>query len=280
MRFEVADELRLFSQSIRAAVGGWEAPREPDLGTWQDDRDPALAARLDAVGWSKLWTDDQQRAAAVAGAFELGRALAPICAIDEATLGAPLWVDGRARHGLTAQVLAVPRSGDGLALASVASEAVREATLDGSGTVRVVARVGDELDSDEASARWRAWSGATMAYLAGLGGRALESAVEHARGREQFGAPIGSLPAVQSRLADAALVVEATTLLAWSPGGASRGPRASELLWAGMACCEVTASALQVHGALAFALESGLHRFHRRARSVCSWTEAACLATR
>jgi hypothetical protein len=280
VRFEVADELRLFAESIGAAVGEWEAPRLPEPGAWHDDRDPGLAARLEAAGWFELWTDDDLLAPAIAGAFELGRALVPICAVDEAALGAPLWVDGRARHGLAAERIAVPRPGGGLAIASRRSEPVREATLDGSGTVRVDVRIDDELRVGAAAARWRAWSGATLAYLAGLGGRVLELAVEHARSRDQFGAPLASLPAVQARLADAALAVEGTALLAWARDDTVRGPRSAELLWAGAACCDVTASALQIHGALAFALDSGLHRFHRRARSVRSWTDAACAAAR
>ena len=52
------------------------------------------------------------------------------------------------------------------------------------------------------------------------------------------------------------------------------------LLWAGDACCEVTASAHQVHGAVGFALESGLHLYYRRARSTQAWAAAVCLALR
>ena len=39
MRFDVPDEPRLFGESVRRAIGEWEAPREPELGAWQDDRD-------------------------------------------------------------------------------------------------------------------------------------------------------------------------------------------------------------------------------------------------
>jgi hypothetical protein len=278
MRFEVAEELGLFAESVRAALGAWEPEREPELGVWQDDRDDALAARLVAAGWSELWAGEELTGAVVAGAVELGRAAAPLCAIDEATLGAPLWVDGRARHGLGAASLAVPRPGGGLAVASPVSDAEREPTLDGSGTVRVEVAEPVELSPDERRARWSAWSAATLAYLAGLGSAALDLAVEHASAREQFGAPLASLPAVQSRLADAALTVDATTLLAWSPG--TGGLREADLLWAGPACCEVAASAIQVHGAIGFALESGLHRFYRRARLAASWATAASLAAR
>ena len=278
MRFEVSDELRLFAESVRAAVGTWEPEREPELGTWQDDRDDALATRLASAGWSELWADDELLGAVVAGGVELGRAVVPLSLVDEATLGARLWVEGRARHGLGARTLAVPRAGAGLALAIPSSDPVPEPTLDGSGTVRVEIGALEDLDPEPAAARWQAWSAATLAYFAGLGGRALELAAEHARSREQFGAPLASIPAVQSRLADAALAVDATTLLAWSRGG--RNLRAADLLWAGPACCEVTASAIQVHGAIGFALESGLHQLYRRAQAASSWVAAVCVAAR
>jgi hypothetical protein len=278
MRFEVSDELRLFGESVRGEVGGWEPAREPELGAWLDDRDDELAARLAAAGWSELWADEDLLGAAVAGGIELGRGIAPLCLVDEATLGAPLWVDGRARHAISARALAVARPGGGLAFASPASELACEPTLDGSGTVRLEIGSLDELPATEAELRWTAWSAATLAYLAGLGARAFEAAVEHARAREQFGAPLAALPAIQSRLADAALAVDAMTLLAWAPG--EGGLRAGDLLWAGPACCEVTASAIQVHGATGFALESGLHRLYRRAWAAASWATAACAAVR
>jgi alkylation response protein AidB-like acyl-CoA dehydrogenase len=203
-----------------------------------------------------------------------------MCLVDEVTLGAPLAVEGRARHALGARSLALPLRSGGLALGTPSSEARPELTLDGSGTVRVDAAIGGELEPVAAAACWRAWSVATLAYLAGLGARALELAVEHARTREQFGAPLAALPAVQSRLADAALGVDALTLLAWSSSTDDRSLLAPELLWAGAACCEVTASAHQVHGAIGFALETGLHRSYRRARGMHAWATAVCAATR
>ena len=279
MRFDVADEERTFAESVRSALGGWEAPREPELGAWQDDGDAALEARLEAVGFAELWKGGDLIGATVAGAHELGRAVAPIGVVDAATLGAPLWVGGRARHGLRAEFFAAPRPGGGLALVRRSSDPLRETTLDGNGTVRVEVDAGPSLDGDDARARWQAWSAATLSYVAGLGERALELAVEHARTREQFGAPLAALPAVQSRLADAALVVDATRLLAWLPAD-GESPRASALAWAGAACCEATASAIQVHGAVGFALESGLHCAFRRARAVHLWALAACAAAR
>lgn len=280
MRFQVSDELVLFAESVRAAVGDWRAPSEPELGSWQDDRDDELAARLAAAGWTDLWAGDELLGAVVAGGIELGLAAAPVCLVDEPTLGAPLWVDGRARHARDSRSLAVPGRGGGLGLGPPSSEARPEVTLDGSGTVQVDVSAIGQLEEVAAASCWRAWNVAVLAYFAGLSARALERAVEHARVREQFGASLASLPAVQSRLADAALAVEAITLLAWAAAANDGGLREPELRWAGRACCDVTAAAHQVHGAVGFALESGLHVYHRRARSVHAWAAAACAAAR
>ena len=280
VRFEVAAELRTFAESVRAAIGEWEPPREPELGAWLDDRDGALAERLEAAGWGELWSDRDLLGPAVAGGFQLGRSAAPACLIDEASLGAPLCVAGRARHGTGATVFALPLPDGGLALGRPASEPVAETTLDGSGTVRVEVEAADELSPGDAGARWHVWSAGTLAYLAGLAEQALALAVEHARRREQFGAPLAALPAVQARLADAALAVEGMTLVAWEAVDAGAAPTAPELLWTGAACNEVVASSQQVHGAAGFALETGLHRLYRRARAMHTWTAAACAAAR
>ena len=105
MTFDVPAELSLFGESLRAALAGWQPPREPDLGSWQDDRDDVLAGRLADAGWSELWAGPELLGPAVAGGIELGRAAAPVSVLDEATLGAPLWIDGRARHGRAAASL-------------------------------------------------------------------------------------------------------------------------------------------------------------------------------
>ena len=287
MRFDVSPELRLFGESVRAAAGGWEPPREPDLGAWLDDRDDVLAERLARAGWGELWEGDL--GPVVAGGLELGRAVAPACVLDEATLGAPLSVAGRIRHGAEAATCAVPQPGWGLAFARV-SERSPERTLDGTGTVLGAAGELDPVPESDADARWSAWTAATLAYLAGLADATLDAAVTHARAREQFGKPLSALPAVQARLADAALAVDGLLLTAWgaatppgradsdlSPPSNSRlQGRVSSLLWAGVACREVTASAHQVHGAVGFALESGLHRYYRRAKAMQVWAAAVC----
>ncbi len=280
MTFDVPPELTQFAESVRAAIGGWAPPREPELGAWHDDRDDGLAGRLAEAGWGELWVSEDLLGAVVAGAIELGRAVAPLSLVDEPTLGAPLCVGGRARHARDAASLALPRHGGGLALGTPTGEGRAEPTLDGTGTLVLDIGASGELEPVAAAACWRAWTAATLAYLAGLAARTLELAVEHARSREQFGAPIASLPAIQSRLADAALATDAITLLAWAATGNDGAIQDAELRWAGSACCEVTASVQQVHGAIGFALESGLHAYYRRARATHGWAVAACDALR
>jgi hypothetical protein len=280
--FEPSPEERHFAESVRAAIAGRQPPLEPELGTWLDDRDDVHAMRLHEAGWSELWVDLELLGAAVAGGFELGRVCAPACLLDEPTLGGVLAIDGRARHGAGAARLAVPSPDGGLVLATSSGEPVFEPTLDGSGTVRVGVANVDRLEGREARARWRAWTAVTLAYLAGLAAEALDRSVEHVRTREQFGAPLAALPAVQGRLADAALAVAGLELLARAASKAEseEGLDRPALLWAGSSCCEVAAAAHQLHGALGFALETGLHSLSRRAVSMRVWGAAVCAATR
>jgi hypothetical protein len=277
MRFDVSTDLRLFEESVGAAIGDWRSPLEPELGSWLDDRDDALAERLAAIGWSELWIDAQLEPA-VAGGLALGRAAAPVCLLDDATLGAPLAIDGRIRHGAGAEWCAVPLPG-GLALGRPGEGASREATIDGTGTVRATVTDLQPLSPADAEVRLRLSGAATLGYLAGLGAAALDETVRYARSREQFGKALAALPAVQSRLADAALAVDGLAVVAWS-AAVSEGPPlpASSLTWAGSACRDITATAQQVHGAIGFALETGLHRYYRRAKTVQVWATAMCRA--
>ncbi len=165
MRFTIEPELELFAESVRGALAGWEAPLEPVFGEWQDDRDDELAARLAAVGWGELWSDPELLGPAVAGGIELGRAVAPLCLVDEATLGVPLAVGGRVRHG-----------------EGRVEGGEREPTLDGTGTLRGVAttappiRPGCTPGAPSRSPTWRASPTARSRRRSSMRGRASSSA--------------------------------------------------------------------------------------------------------
>ena len=270
MRFEIAPELELFAESIRGVLGGWEPLQETVLGEWADSRDDDLAAQLADLGWAGLWADPELLGPTVAGAFELGRVVAPLHLADEATLGAPLAVGARVRHGEGRPEAAFATGGGALGLGPL-GEGAREPSLDSVGTLLVAPSPGP--NAADAAARWQAWNAATVAYLAGLAESAVGQAVDYVISREQFGAPLAALPAVQAKLADAALTRDGLLLVAWSL--ATPDADATEVLaWAGGACREVTAIAQQAHGAIGFALESNLHRAYRRAKTVQVWADA------
>jgi hypothetical protein len=271
VRLTVEPELELFAESIRGALAGWEPPREPAFGEWWDERDDALAARLTSVGWARLW-EAELLPAAVAGALELGRAVAPVCLVDDATLGGPLAVGDRVRHGGGARRAVAPTR-EGLRVLGLADERP-ETTLDGSGTLRATLL---EQATTPGAAHLRTWCAAMLGYLAGLAAGALDGAVGHARSREQFGAPLTALPTMQARLADAKLLVDGVELLAWEAGSPQDGEpplREAALLHATSAARDVTASAHQVYGGVGFALETGVHRAYRRAKALQAWTTA------
>lgn len=275
MKFAASEEPKQFASSVRGALGAWEGPLEPELGGWWDERDEALAERLRSLGWSELWLAPELAEAAVAGAIELGRSVAPLCLVDEATLGAPLALEGRVRHGAGAPVAVTVVDGE---LTEIGLDALeQEASLDGTGTVRLVSTVDRGASLAQAPDRLRAWTAATLGYLAGLAAVAVEDAVAYVKAREQFGAPLAAQPAVQARLADAALAADGIALVAWASADPGDEPEAlleGELLWAAAACRDVTASTLQAYGAVGFALESGAHRAYRRAASAQAWVES------
>ncbi|MSO58026.1 MAG: hypothetical protein EXQ77_03180, partial [Thermoleophilia bacterium] len=72
-------------------------------------------------------------------------------------------------------------------------------------------------------------------------------------------------------------VRDALLLCAWEAVADPVAGRES-LAWGGAACRQATGHALQVHGGIGFALEGGLHRFHRRAKSVQIWADTALAA--
>ena len=164
MRFTTRPELELFAESVRAALAGWEAPLEPVFGTWQDDRDDALAARLADVGWAELWGDPDLLGPAVAGGVELGRAVAPVVPRRRGDARRAARVGGRVRHG-----------------AGRVDGGEREPTLDGTGTLRGVERPvsirSDARCGRGARSRSRTWRGRCRGARAGDRARAVAGAV-------------------------------------------------------------------------------------------------------
>ena len=112
---------------------------------------------------------------------------------------------------------------------------------------------------------------ALAAEIIGVAERALGLAVEHTSTRRQFNAPIAAFQAVRHRLADAYVAIAAArALLAAAFGDGSQSPAVAAIgaaaakAKAGRAHQIVSASAVQVCGAMGATLEHPLHRYVNR----------------
>jgi hypothetical protein len=109
---------------------------------------------------------------------------------------------------------------------------------------------------------------ALAAELIGVAERALELAVEHTSSRKQFNAPIAGFQAVRHRLADGYVAIAAARALLAASFGDVSGPEpvaaAAAKARAGRAHALVSASAVQVCGAMGATLEHPLHRYVNR----------------
>ncbi|UXA05674.1 acyl-CoA/acyl-ACP dehydrogenase [Mycobacterium sp. SMC-2] len=111
---------------------------------------------------------------------------------------------------------------------------------------------------------------ALCAVQLGVAERALRIAAEYTTGREQFGRPIGSFQAVQQRMADAFIDVEAIRWTTWHAAWliahgrplkeAHRAARIAKF-WAAEAGARVAATAQHVHGGIGIDTTYPLHRY-------------------
>jgi acyl-CoA dehydrogenase len=109
----------------------------------------------------------------------------------------------------------------------------------------------------------------------GFARRALDEALGRATGRQLFGGPLAELPAVQAKLADMALRVDAAALLiyraAWAKdAGAARITREAAMakLYATEAAQRVIDDAVQIHGALGVVTDHPVERLYREIRAL------------
>ncbi|MCV7354155.1 acyl-CoA dehydrogenase family protein [Mycolicibacterium fluoranthenivorans] len=128
-------------------------------------------------------------------------------------------------------------------------------------------RLTEDIDGDIVrSLHTRALVGLAAIQI-GVADRALKLSASYTTEREQFGRPIGSFQAVQQRMADAFIDVEAirwTTLhAAWliAEGRPADREAAIAKFWAAEAGARVTATAQQVHGGMGIDITYPLSRY-------------------
>ena len=118
---------------------------------------------------------------------------------------------------------------------------------------------------------------ATIAPISvGIAERALELSIEYARGREQFGKPIGEFQMIQSRIADMYVWVETMKAICWqvlaevsevdetqAGHGRIHARTAASVLYCADMCNKVLDNAVQIHGGLGYIWESEVNRLFR-----------------
>ena len=136
-------------------------------------------------------------------------------------------------------------------------------------TVELANAVGHRL-SEGSDAVGKLYTRALVGLCAtqiGVTERALKLAASYTSEREQFGRPIGSFQAVQQRLADAFIDVEAIRWTTWhaawliAEGRPAEREAAIAKFWAAEAGARVTASAQQVHGGMGIDVTYPLSRY-------------------
>jgi alkylation response protein AidB-like acyl-CoA dehydrogenase len=119
--------------------------------------------------------------------------------------------------------------------------------------------------------RLRSWWRVALA-LEGAGAMraALDYTVEYVKNRRQFGRPIGSFQAVQHRLAECAIAVEASRWLALEAAwlGAPAQAAATAAAYATAAAAQVFAETHQLSGAIGFTHEHDLHVWSMRLQAL------------
>jgi len=109
--------------------------------------------------------------------------------------------------------------------------------------------------------------------LMGIAAKMLDTSVDYARTRVQFGKPIGAFQAIKHRCADMAVAVEAGRSAAyyafWAVAeDAPDRARATSMAkaYCGDVARQACNDAIQIHGGMGFTWELGLHRFLRRSK--------------
>lgn len=299
-----ADDVELFSRSIRGAVGSASGA--------------ALDSALAELGWSDALAEDPR--AAISTLFELqGRSTATSSALDR-VVGGPLvdisvddsavvlppfgrWappgsvVDGGLQvHGLATAValhttvLLVATTDDGLACFVVPTSSLHLRPVEGVdpdlGLVEVTGT--DLVLPPLASLATGAWDDAVrlgriaVAHeLIGVSRTMLGLAREHALERIQFGQPISAFQAVRHRLAETLVAIEtaeASVDAAWLDPSPAAASMAKAL--AGRGARTTSRHCQQVCAGIGFTTEHPLHRSIRRALTLDGLFGTAVALTR
>jgi alkylation response protein AidB-like acyl-CoA dehydrogenase len=309
MNFGLSDEQLAIKETARRLFDDYRRGTSVRASAERGGTDGALWARLTGLGWPGVAIAEEHGGGGLGAvevailAEEAGRALAPVPLLG--TLSAALLLG--AAGGEEQRAAWLPRLAAGEARGAVGTLAGDRARLvpdavgadffllldeDGGCTlVEAGAATVEEVATIDPTRAYADLAGAgeplpgpvdagldavlaiLAAELVGVAQRALELAVDYAKERRQFGAPIGSFQAVAHRCAEMLLATEnarsATLFAAWAVD-AEDERRAEAACLAKVAAAgagaEATASAVQVLGGIGFTWEADVHWLLKRAR--------------
>jgi alkylation response protein AidB-like acyl-CoA dehydrogenase len=115
---------------------------------------------------------------------------------------------------------------------------------------------------------------ACAATQVGVCERALEITTRYLKQREQFGAPLGALPPVQHRCADAYIALDCmrwvTWQAAWKLGEERPAPRDARVakFWAADAGSRITTATQHLHGGMGVDMDYPIHRYFLWAKAL------------
>ncbi len=138
------------------------------------------------------------------------------------------------------------------------------------GRVRIEPSRGESLGSGSGGRLRAWWRVALAAEMVGTMAAALDVTLDYVKRRRQFGRAIGSFQAVQHRLAECAVVVEASRWLCYQAAwvGAPSEAAATALAYAGSAGLRVFRETHQLSGAIGFTREHDLHVWSMRLQAL------------
>jgi alkylation response protein AidB-like acyl-CoA dehydrogenase len=295
MDFSFTDE----QQELRAQARSYLAERFPpervaQLADSDEGWDPSSWREFAELGWLGVSVPEEHGGAGLGFVEEavlleeLGRALYPGPYFSTVALALPALgpdelaqlVAGEARWSASLDGSLVPDLGivDRVAVVEngeARAVAARGEVLDTTDSTRRLGRLdpgdGTPLAGDVSLLRPRSLV-ALAAEAVGVGERALELGVEHAKTREQFGRPIGVYQAVSHKLADTYVETQlARSLTYWAAwcvaeddqqAAVAAAAAKSYATDAAVAACE---RSIQVLGGIGFTWEHMLHRYYKRA---------------
>ncbi len=304
MRFAFTDDQRLFAKALRDLLArACGAAQVRDAWSREDGRVPGLWDQLHEIGVTGATLPEAHGGLGfneldlVLLMEEAGRAACPEPLLETTAVAVPLlrelgqdeWLGrigaGKAvavvafeseplvAHAKGADVIFAERGGALLRIEDATCEL--QPSVDGSRRLYAIRWDRGEPVACPRGAIASAFDRAALAAaaeLCGVAGHLLDSAVEYAKTRQQFGKPIGSFQAVKHQLANALLRLEFAKPLVYRAAYSMARGDADRSLHVSMAKAQasdaaafVAKAALQIHGAIGYSYELDLHLWLKRA---------------